>query len=148
MKHRLSPWCLLASAALALAAHAGEPQQKQADPQATAEGGLAGSKVGVDKKTGRLRPLTPAESAELDAQAVNQGKTARAQRRTTARFPTTQAEVAATRAEINGIVIEKPAADSLSSVSVVRNADGTLTYSENGEPLQQAKAKAREEVNE
>ncbi len=146
MKHRLSPWCLFASTALALAANAGEPPQKQHDPQAATEGSLAGSKVGVDKKTGRLRPLTPAESAELDAQTAAQNKAARGQRQTI-RFPSTPAEVAATRAEAGGIVMEKPAADSLSSVSVTRNADGTLTYSENGEPLPPAKAK-REEVNE
>ena len=146
MKYRLSSWCLCTSAALAFAAGAAEPQQKHDYPQTKAEASLPGSKVGVDRKTGRLRSLTPAESAELDAaRPAALGRTARAQRQAV-RFPVTQAEVAATRAHIDGITIEKPAADSLSSVSVTRNADGTLTYSENGQALPRAKAK--EEAHE
>ncbi len=138
-------WLLPATAVLALVAQAGEPQQKQDQPQSAAESSLAGSKVGVDKRTGRLRPLTPAESAELDAQAATQAKAARGQRKVI-QFPATPAEAATTRAEVNGIIIEKPTADMLSSVGVTRNADGTLTYSENGEPLPQSTVKG--EVHE
>ena len=102
-------------------------------------------KVAIDAKTGKLRPLTEEESAALDAQAAANGSNgvmARNARTATvagttsrARFPTTEAEALATARTVNGITAMKPMLESASAVTVVRNADGTLTFSENGEPV-------------
>lgn len=47
-----------------------------AEPQSTHQVTVAGVKVGIDAETGRLRPLTASESAQLD-QALTQGQQAK-----------------------------------------------------------------------
>ena len=110
------------------------------DPAPQAQASASSLKVGIDKTTGKLRPLTAAESAALDAQAAKQAKAAAgrtSQRQTLAgghntpgNFPSTEAEAATKTWTANGITMSKPTQDMLSSLSVTRNADGTLTYSE------------------
>lgn len=136
---------LIGGLAFAGTAFAGDPT-----PQQTSGPSL---KVGIDKTTGKLRPLTGEESAALDAQSSQSAGNARSLRanpgvaRSKDRFtfPTTAAEVKATVRVVNGITVMKPMADSMSSMTVSRNADGTLQFQENGETLAQPKQEAASE---
>jgi hypothetical protein len=128
---------LLLAAGLAFAgtALAGDPA-----PQTTTTSGL---KVGFDKATGKLRPLSEAESAALDAKAAQQAgdntslrgnrgslaaKSVKADRR-----PATAKEALATERVINGISVIQAPADSMSEVTMQKNADGSFTIRENGQ---------------
>lgn len=138
---------LIGGLAFAGVALAGDPAPQSA-PAGTS------LKVGIDAN-GNLRPLTAEESAALDAQAAANGsngvmarnaRTATAAGTTSkARFPTTEAEALATARTANGITAMKPMLESVGSVNVVRNADGTLTFSENGEPAGSHKSEAASE---
>ncbi|APO96488.1 post-PEP-CTERM-1 domain-containing protein [Xanthomonas vesicatoria] len=83
----------------------------------------ASSKVGIDPVTGKLRPLTDAESAALDQQA---GAAARsAATRTT--VPQTEAAARATERRLpNGTVARKLPATQMSSLTATRQADGRI----------------------
>ncbi|QJD66644.1 hypothetical protein HG421_02155 [Xanthomonas campestris pv. badrii] len=83
----------------------------------------AGSKVGIDPVTGKLRPLTDAESAALEQQA---GAAARsAATRTT--MPQTEAAARATERRLpNGTVARKLPATQMSSLTATRQADGRI----------------------
>ncbi|MCC4603052.1 hypothetical protein LL965_14405 [Xanthomonas cassavae CFBP 4642] len=83
----------------------------------------ASSKVGIDPVTGKLRPLTDAESAALDQQA---GAAARsAATRTT--MPQTEAAARATERRLpNGTVARKLPATQMSSLTATRQADGRI----------------------
>ena len=123
--------------AAALLLVAGTAQATDPSPQA-AGSAMGASKIGIDPVTGKRRALTSAESAALDAQAA---KAARKGAAAKIQFPTSTAESQAITRTINGITIEKPSADTLSSLTVTRNADGTLSFQENGESIPQPKAK-------
>jgi len=128
---------LLGGLAFAGASLAAEPV-----PQTAAPG--ASLKIGIDAKTGKRRQLTAEESAALDAQAVQQqagakGVAAKSSSRYT--LPATVEESMANKRVVNGIVGFKPIAASMSSVTVTRDANGAVVFSENGEPIQAAKAK-------
>lgn len=115
------------------------PQQDQA--------AIGGSmKIGIDAKTGKRRALTAAESAALDTQtapaqarmgrmATNAGK---------ARIPATAAEAAKTAVVVDGITMMKPSQDMLSMITVVRDEQGNLVFSEDGVPMGQAQEAAHE----
>ncbi|MEA9563633.1 MULTISPECIES: hypothetical protein [unclassified Xanthomonas] len=83
----------------------------------------ASSKVGIDPVTGKLRPLTDAESAALDQQA---GSAARSGvTRTT--VPQTEAAARATERRLpNGTVVRKLPATQMSSLTATRQADGRI----------------------
>ena len=145
---------LLLAAGLAIAgtALAGDPI-----PQAAAS--APSVKVGIDKATGKLRPLTDAESAALDAQAAQQGSdnnSLRAGTRTQLpsraqrlfRLPTTQKEALATETTYNGYSVIKPPAESLSEMTVQKNADGSLTILENGDVMSAKAQKTPEAGND
>ncbi len=110
-------------------------------------------KVGIDKTTGKLRRLTSEESAALDSKAAVASSNARGLRANSAAaransrfvFPTTAAEAKATIRVVNGITVMKPMADSMSEMTVTRNADGSLDIQENGETPVQAKQEAASE---
>ena len=127
---------LLGGLAFAGASVAGEPV-----PQ-TDIGTSSSLKVGIDAKTGKRRQLTAEESAALDAQA-NQRKAKGISAKTASKFnfPATVEESMANKRVVKGFVGFKPIAASMSSVTVTRNADGTLVFAENGEVMQPAKAK-------
>ncbi len=76
MKVRIAPLMLLSGVALATTVHASEPAAPPAQSvdETTATAEYNGMKVAIDKKTGKLRPLTPAESRELDAMLTRQGR--------------------------------------------------------------------------
>lgn len=133
------------AALAATSAHATDPVPQQTPASASL-------KVGIDKKTGALRPLTEEESAALDAlAAANAGNNAKlrasgaksrgAATNAKSRFPATQAEAEAGMIFKGGIGAMKPSVDMLSSITVTRNADGTLSYSEDGVPVQLDSAK-------
>ncbi len=133
------------AALAATSAYASDPVPQQAPASSSL-------KVGIDKKTGELRPLTEAESAALDAQAAanggnnasarSSGKASRgAASNAKSRFPATQAQSQSMQVEKGGMVALKPTADMLSSITVTRNADGTISYSEDGVPVQLDTAK-------
>ncbi|KTF38088.1 post-PEP-CTERM-1 domain-containing protein [Xanthomonas vesicatoria] len=92
-------------------------------PAAAGAQDVAGSKVGIDPVTGKLRPLTDAESAALDQQA---GAAARsAATRTT--VPQTEAAARATERRLpNGTVARKLPATQMSSLTASRQADGRI----------------------
>ena len=108
-------------------------------------------KVAIDPQTRKLRALTAAESAALDAKAKAMRNDARA---TAAKsgyslyLPETVSEADATRVERGGMVAVKPTADTLSSLTVVQNADGSFSYFENGAPVQIEQRAAREVASE
>ncbi|PPU64656.1 hypothetical protein XpiCFBP4643_22030 [Xanthomonas pisi] len=87
------------------------------------EAATSSSKVGIDPATGKLRPLTDAESAALDQQA---GAAARsAATRTT--VPQTEAAARATERRLpNGTVARKLPATQMSSLTATRQADGRI----------------------
>ena len=135
---------LIGGLAFAGTAFAGDPTPQQTSGPS--------QKVGIDKATGKLRPLTATESAALDSMATAAAGNARTLRAspTAARkgrfvFPTTDAETKATVRVVNGITVMKPPADSMSSLTVTRNADGTLQFQENGETPVQAKQETASE---
>ncbi|MCC8537102.1 post-PEP-CTERM-1 domain-containing protein [Xanthomonas codiaei] len=83
----------------------------------------ASSKVGIDPATGKLRPLTDAESAALDRQA---GAAARSAATRTA-IPQTEAAARATERRLpNGTVARKLPATQMSSLTATRQADGRI----------------------
>ena len=130
---------VLGGLAFAGVALAGEPT-----PQQTGATG-ASMKIAIDPKTGKRRALTAAESAALDAQAAasaGNGAMARSARAAAApavpALPATFEEAMQNKRIVHGIVGFQPTQEMMSSVTVPRNADGTLSYFENGEPMQAA----------
>ena len=137
---------LIALGALAFAgtALAAEPQ-----PQATG----ASSKIAIDPVTGKRRQMTTEESAALDAQATAakrvgaaRAKSATATATAASGSPATMEEALQNTRVVKGIVGFRAPMDSMSSLTVTRNADGTLTFSESGEsqPAPQAREVASE----
>lgn len=118
---------------------AGTAMGQQHEGQETGIGG-ASLKMGIDPKTRKLRPLTPAESAELEALGKARGN-AKGKSRTAAKgaaglyLPATQAEAEAGRLTRGGIDTMQPLADTMSDLRIVRNADGSLSYFEDGVPV-------------
>lgn len=119
---------------------AGTAMGQQAEGQATGIGG-ASLKMGIDPKTRKLRPLTPAESAALESQGKARGQARAATARTAAQratgfyLPETQAQAEAARLTRGGIDTMQPTADTMSDLQIVRNADGSLSYFEDGVPV-------------
>lgn len=109
-----------------------------AEPQAQATG--ASSKIAIDPVTGKRRQMTTEESAALDAQAAAAKRLGAARSKsatataTAAGAPATMDEALQNTRVVNGIVGFRAPMDSMSSLTVTRNADGSLTYSEAGEP--------------
>ncbi|MCL1529603.1 hypothetical protein A7D16_01125 [Xanthomonas nasturtii] len=107
---------------------------------AAQEAATSSSKVGIDPTTGKLRPLTDAESAALDQQAA-----ASAARRGAARSSVPQTEAAARATERrlpNGTVVRKLPATQMSSLTATRQADGRIVieHSEDADTPQPAHA--------
>lgn len=109
--------CGLLSTGMAVA---DEPQQAR---------GNSGMKVGIDPKTGKLRPLTAAESAKLDAMAARNQKAAVAAsgRTATMRGPVTRI--------INGLTITEHDESFMVEMQATRRADGkiVLTHQDKGQ---------------
>ena len=123
------PIVFLLGLGVSVAAQAAEPEP------AAAEVTFSGVKVGVDPHTGKLRPLTPAESRQLD-QALTRGKKHVYAPRLAKSFvaPATEIESRRTvRALAHGGVAVKLPASQMSTVSVQRNAAGEAVIVHDGE---------------
>lgn len=121
-------------------------------PQQTAATGPS-LKVGIDKATGKLRPLNEAESAALDGKAtaangnntsLRAGRTSLAPRAKP--FPMTYKQIpVADKVTYNGLTSFRAPEEFMSEVTVQRNADGSLTVRENGEVMGTQHAEAGNE---
>ncbi|KQQ82856.1 hypothetical protein ASF73_18520 [Xanthomonas sp. Leaf131] len=103
------------------------------------ETATSSSKVGIDPTTGKLRPLTDAESAALDQQATSAARSSAA--RTS--VPQTEAAARATERRLpNGAVARKLPASQMSSLTATRQADGrvVIEHSDDTETTQPAHA--------
>ena len=137
---------VLGGLCLAGNALAADPAPQQDTANANANASL---KIGIDAKTGKRRVLSSAESAALDAQAAP---------RTMARSrmaapslhapPATFSESAAAGISKGGLTAHVAPMESLSSMTIERNADGTFTIREDGVPMGQHQHRAREVASE
>lgn len=125
------PAVFLLGLGVAIAAQAAEPQP------AAAEVTFSGVKVGVDPHTGKLRPLTPAESRQLD-QVLTRGRQpvyAPGLARSFA-APATEVESRRTvRALARGGVAVKVPATQMSKVSAHLDDGGDAVIVHDGEQL-------------
>lgn len=138
---KATPALLLAGLAVSacLQAQAAEPQANQ--PQA-AVGTDNAVMVGIDAKTGKLRPLTAAQARALSAKAANMPR--KPVPAAFATVPRTDAQVRATvRHHPNGATSARTPLSSMSQVSVHRGADGQLIMAE-GHPGDSAPAMQQE----
>ena len=103
-----------------------------------------------DAKTGKRRVLTAEESAALDAQAAPRTTMSRSRMAapSLASPPATFAESAAAGVSKSGITAYIAPMESLSSMTIERNADGTFTIREDGVPMGQHQHRAREVASE
>jgi hypothetical protein len=116
---------------------AAEPQQA-----ASTE---SGAKVGIDPNTGKLRRLTAAESAQLDAMAAKASQAAAAKGQAT----TAKGKVAAksglnTFVATNGMTVAVLDESYMSEVHATIGADGKIIVSHDGQPVQGAVEAANE----
>ena len=124
---KATPALLLAGLAVSacLQAQAAEPQATQAQAAIGADNAVM---VGIDAKTGKLRPLTATEARALAAKAAAMPRQARS---SSIKAPRTPEEARATiRRHANGTMSMRAPLSSMSAVQVVRAADGSLQFSE------------------
>jgi hypothetical protein len=120
-------------------------QAQAAEPQTEATGVDNAQMVGIDAKTGKLRPLTAVEARALSAKAA----TMQRGRGGFAAVPRSDAQVRATvRRHPNGGTSARAPLSSMSQVSVSRGSNGHMTLVE-GHPGDAATpAPAQQEVSE
>lgn len=118
-----------------------------AEPQSTQHVTVAGVKVGIDAETGRLRPLTASESAQLD-QALTQGqqaKVAPGMAKTFAAPRDAAAARATARKSAHGGVSVKVPESLMSTVVAHRDASGQLVV-DHAEPANDSVEAHNEEL--
>ncbi len=116
---------------------AADPQQ--ATNTATTVQSESGSKVGFDAKTGKLRRLTAAESAQLDAiTAKNKAALTKAKGKTAAKTGPISFVAA------NGMTVTHLDESQMTEVKATIGADGKVVVSHDGEPVQGAVEAANE----
>ena len=126
MRFRLAPWLLVSGVALAASTHAAEQAAPaQPDDATTAMAEYNGMKVAIDRKTGKMRPLTPAESRELDEKMGQPGRSTA--RRGLPAAPATEAAALATARTLpmGGTAMKLPESQ-LEYLQATRDADGNL----------------------
>ncbi|MGD6224594.1 hypothetical protein VWT78_03225 [Xanthomonas citri pv. citri] len=100
---------------------------------AAQEAATGSSKVGIDPTTGKLRPLTDAESAALDQQAAAAASAARSSAARSS-VPQTEAAARATERRLpSGTVARKLLATQMSSLTATRQADGRIVIEHSDE---------------
>lgn len=132
---------LIGGLAFAGTALAGDPS-----PQETSTS--SSMKVGIDAKTGKLRPLTQAESAQLDAAAAKNQKSALASKnvktRTLAKGETLTPQGFITFVASNGMTITELGDSQMVDLQATIGADGKVIVSHDGEAVQNAGGAANE----
>lgn len=109
---------LLGGLTLCGAAQAGDPSQD------TTNIGYSGLKAGIDPSTGRLRPLSGAESRQLDIKVAANPRLKLVNRQ---QVPATRKSIAG-----GGVSVKVPV-EVMSSIMATRRADGTIVLSEDGQ---------------
>ncbi len=120
MKRLMIPMVLLGGLTLGGAALAAD--------SATTQVTYAGVKVGIDAKTGALRPLTAAESRKLDL-AMTGGKQSHI---SSLHFVTRKEALASQKRTIGRGVSMKLPSDQNVGLTATKHADGTISFSEGG----------------
>jgi hypothetical protein len=124
MRNRITVAALMAGLTLGFAAQAAEQQEP-----AVTETTYAGVTVGIDPATGKLRPLTAAESKRLSAAMV--GKSAQRH----GNQPRNATEAGKTRrVHADGSVSVRVPADQMSQLNATVGADGKVTMYEGAVP--------------
>jgi hypothetical protein len=119
---------------------AAEPQQAP-----TTESGM---KVGIDPKTGKLRRLNAAESAQLDAIAAKNKQAVaaktKARGKTLAKGERLTKEGLVAFTAVNGMTVVELDETHMTEVQATIGADGKVIVSHDGQPLQGAVEAANE----
>lgn len=109
------------------------------DPVPQHDAATSSLKIGIDAKTGKRRVLSAEESAALDAQAAPRTVArSRMAAPTLASPPATFAESAAAGMRKGSLTGYVAPLESLSRVTISRDAAGKVTISEDGVPLGQS----------
>ena len=137
MKLRFHPWWLISSMALAISAHATQPAPsangEDADA-ATATVEYNGMKVGIDKKTGKLRPLTAEESQQLDIILTQQRASGMVRKSGVVPAPANEADaVATTRRTSSGAMAMKLPQSQMEYITAKRDAIGNIVLQHSSE---------------
>ena len=137
MKLRFHPWWLISSMALAISAHATQPAPsahgEDADA-ATATVEYNGMKVGIDKKTGKLRPLTAEESQQLDIILTQQRASGMVRKSGVVPAPANEADaVATTRRTSSGAMAMKLPQSQMEYITTKRDANGNIVLQHSSE---------------
>lgn len=136
MKLRLHPWWLISGMALAMSAHATQPASPAQDDADTATETVEynGMKVGIDKKTGKLRPLTAEESRQLDTILTQQRASGMVRKSGVVPAPANEAAaVATTRRTASGAMAMKLPQSQMEYVTAKRDANGNIVLQHSGE---------------
>ncbi len=147
MKHSHPSWWLLAGFAACLTAQASPQSPPPAATPPQAETTAADSKVAIDPRTGKLRPLTQEERRQLSEQS--RGATAKARRAEPQGAgkkgfvaPASEIEAQASQRRLpTGGVAQPVPESSMTDLMIVRGADGQLHmgHAADASKLQQAK---------
>lgn len=146
MKHSHPSWWLLAGFAACLTAQASPQSSPPAATPPQTEATAADSKVAIDPKTGKLRPLTQEERRQLSEQSRDAAKARRAEplgagkKGFVAPATETEAQAGQRRLPAGGLVQPVPES-SMTDLMIVRGADGQLRmgHADDASKLQQAK---------
>ncbi len=126
MRNRITVAALMAGLTLGLAAQAAEPQSP-----AVTETTYAGLTVGIDPVTGKLRPLTAAESKRLSTAILGKARGAGQPNQ-----PRNAQEARATkRVHANGSVSVRVPVDQMSQIEARIGDDGKVTMYEGSAPV-------------
>ncbi len=129
---------IAAALGVALSAHAQPPQ-----PSDAPNGNTAGIKAAIDPVTGRIRNLTPEESAALSRETA--GKAARADLGRSSNAPADNAAAALTvRKAANGAVSVRVPRSAMTQIHGRIGADGKIIVTESGHTHAAAPAEAME----
>lgn len=121
---------LVAGLTLGFAAQAAE------QPSTAIEGSYAGIRAAIDPATGKLRPLTAAESAKLSAATVGKKPTG-----AYVGQPRNATEAGKTLRKLpSGAVSVRVPADQMSQLDATIAADGSVVMTEGGNAVQHAQA--------
>lgn len=132
MKHRLSPWWLLSGVALAAFAQAAEAPMQGNAQQGDVEVMVADAKVGIDPKTGKLRPVNAAESRKLsDAMRASAAQRSPAHEARYGRQPVSELEVQQSkRTRADGSVAVRAPESLMTEVRASIDANGNVVITE------------------